>query len=189
MPRAYGERRSAPARSEGSRLPHTGNHDAGNTVPHVLEPGHTFMGLGTQTEEIVTELILARLEMPDARVLFERQDAGTEVLRSDIAERRARLEGFCDAAAAGKISQRSFARIEDQLLAEIADLEKKARRVDVPAVVGQMADQPRKVWAKLSITQRRDVIRSLVEIRVLKMRKGARPVPPESIAVEWIGQS
>ena len=26
---------------------------SGNTVPHVLEPGHTFMGLATQTDEIV----------------------------------------------------------------------------------------------------------------------------------------
>lgn len=25
----------------------------GNTVPHVLEPGHSFMGLGTQTAEVV----------------------------------------------------------------------------------------------------------------------------------------
>lgn len=142
-----------------------------------------------QTEEIVTELILARLELADAQVLFERQDSGTETMRAEITEKRTRLDGFYDAAAAGEISARALARIEGQLLAETADLEKKMRRVDVPLVVAQMANQPRKVWATLSITQRRDVIRSLVEIRVLKMRKGARPVPPESIAVDWIGRS
>jgi len=141
-----------------------------------------------QTEEIVTELILARLEMPDAQLLFDRQDVDTERIYEEIAEKRSRLDSFYDAAAKGEITPRGLARIEAGLLPEIAELERKAQRTDLPAVVAQMANRPRKVWAKLSITQRRDVIRSLVEIRILPMRQGARPVPPESIAVDWIGQ-
>jgi hypothetical protein len=73
------------------------------------------------TDQVVIDIILARLNQPDILDLLTDNDQDTTV-RDAVAEaeqKRARLETFIDAAADGSITAAALARIEAKLMAEI----------------------------------------------------------------------
>lgn len=139
-------------------------------------------------DELITELVLARLSQPDATGLFIRDDDG-EVGRvlDEVATLRARLDSFYDAAADGELSASALGRIEAKLLSEIEALENQVRRIELPTAIYDLSDDPHGVWESLSIVQRREIIRVLLDIRIMpsKTVKGSRKFDPDSIAVTW----
>lgn len=137
-------------------------------------------------DALVTELVLRRLEQPDALALFV-QDDDDHVL-DDVAHLRARLEGFYDAAAIGEITPAALGRIEASMLEQIARLERQVRRVSAPTVVYDLLESAREVWPSLAITQQREVVRCLLDVEILRTRSGKRAFDPESVRVTWRGQ-
>lgn len=137
-------------------------------------------------DALVTELILARLSQPDALTAFQGDDDTQDILE-DIAEKKARLEGFYDAAATGQISPGALARIEGTLLGEIADLKRQLQRLDVPTAYYELAKAPERVWPTLDITQQRAIVRLLVQVRILPTQRGRRSLDPETVVVTWRG--
>jgi hypothetical protein len=52
----------------------------------------------------------------------------------------------------------------------------------VAEVVGSGA---RERWERLGITQRREIISTLMQIRIMQTTRGRRTFDPESIEIEW----
>ncbi len=141
----------------------------------------------TDVDEFVTELVLARLERPDLADAFtETADAETAAALMEAREKRARLDGFYDAAAAGELTPQALARIEARLLPEIDAADRRARAaVTSPLVAATAGVNARKHWAKLSLPQRREIVSTLMTVRIMPTRRGSRTFDPESVAIEW----
>jgi hypothetical protein len=75
------------------------------------------------------------------------------------------------------------------LLAQIEALEVRIRRFDVPSVVYNLAEKPEQVWRRLTLEQKREVIRCLLEIRVHHSTtpSGSRRFDPSTVEVRWRG--
>ena len=137
---------------------------------------------------LVTETIIERLERPDAVALFAEQ--GNDEMADALAHAdtlKTRLAGFIDKAVAGEISNASFAQIEAKLLPQIAAAEAKARSTVTSPLVAELAGpDAREKWEALSVKDRRTVVQSLLDVKILKARKGnTRRFDPEDIEVTW----
>jgi site-specific DNA recombinase len=139
-------------------------------------------------DELITKLVIARLNRPDAATLFAPvQDEGLHQLLEEAAEKRARLDSFYEAAALGEITPTALGRVEGRLLDEIATLERRVQRVNVPTALYDLIGQADRTWPTLELSQQREVIKTLMDIRLLKTVPGTRPLRPESVEVTWKG--
>lgn len=138
-------------------------------------------------DAVVEGVTIARLQQPDLLELMTAEDDGdVAAALTEAREKRARLEGFYDSAAAGDLTPAALARIEARLLPEIDAAQKRARRVALSPVVADTAGPgaaPR--WAELSLPQKREVINTLMRVRIMPTGRGVRNFNPEHIAIEW----
>lgn len=142
------------------------------------------------TDERVSELmILALTVRPDGPELLgmERAASADEGARGRLAELRARLDGFYEQAADGKLSPVGLARMEARLLPQIEALEREARVPGVPAVAYEIADvdgaKVRERWDALELTQKRELIRALAQVTILPTLPGRKAFDPASVEV------
>lgn len=138
-------------------------------------------------DDLIVGLVISRLSQPDALVLLADPDDDVSVTLDAIGHKRSRLEEFYEAAAKGEITAAGLGRIEANLLTEIEVLESRIRRYDVPSVVYELAKSPAERWATLTLEQKREVLRTLLEIRILPGHSGSRRFDPETIEVSWRG--
>lgn len=140
-------------------------------------------------DALVVDLVIARLSQPEAAQMFVDDEDDEEVKRAldAIAEKRARLDTFYEKAAKDKLSAAGLARVEATMLNEIDALEKQVRRVELPTTVCDLAESPAEVWEGLSIVQRREVIRVLLDVKIMlsTLKPGSRAFDPNSIDVTW----
>src|SRR5829696_1415877 len=138
-------------------------------------------------DEFVTEVVIARLERPDLADLFTASaDSDTAEALAEAREKRARLEGFYDTAAAGELTPQALARIEARLLPEIEAAERRARAaVTSPLVAATAGVDARLRWSPLSMPQRREIISTLIRIRIMPTTRGERTFDPWAIQITW----
>jgi site-specific DNA recombinase len=138
-------------------------------------------------EDYITEVTLVRLERPDlADLIAGEHDEETEAALAQAREKRARLEAFYDAAAAGELTPAALSRIEARLLPEIEALERRAQaQFTSPLVAAIAGPNARERWATLTLTQRREVISTLMTVRIMPTVRGSRDFRPEAIEVVW----
>lgn len=140
-------------------------------------------------DNLVTAVIVERLSRPDAiDLLHAPDDVDTRAALDEAAEKRARLNEFYDAAAAGELTAAALARIEARLLPEIEAAERRARPADVvpsglASVVG--AKDAQKAWDRLTVPQRREVVRTLMTVVIKPVGRGRRTFDPESVDISW----
>jgi hypothetical protein len=169
----------APGKGAPSYLCFVGGPDA---------PGrfHTARRRGV-TDLRVTTAIVARLSRPDlVDVLAEQvgDDAGKAL--AQVEALRARLAEFRDAATTGRVSLESFIQIEAQLLPQIADAEARARAATMsPTVAATAGVDAAARFEALALSQQREVITALAEVRVMPVGRGHRVFDPASVAVIW----
>jgi DNA invertase Pin-like site-specific DNA recombinase len=140
-------------------------------------------------DELIVGLVIARLSQPDASMLFAAPDDAESATLDAIADKRSRLEQFYEAAANGEITAAGLGRIEANLLVEIEVLESRIRRYDVPTVVYELLRSPAQRWATLTLEQKREVLRTLLAVRILPGHSGSRRFDPETIEVSWRGSA
>lgn len=143
-------------------------------------------------DDFVERLVIARLERADAlpSMAPASQNDGAAAARGEAAEKRARLEGFYDAAAAGQVTPAALARIESQLLPEIAAADKRGRGSLASPLLGDVAGPAAaQAWAGLTMPQRREVVMALCKVRIMAVGRGRRIFDPDSIRIEWRGGS
>jgi site-specific DNA recombinase len=138
-------------------------------------------------DEVVVGAVVGRLARPDLQdVLAGPAPAEVEDARAEVVEKRARLEGFYDAAARGELTPAALTRIEARLVPEIAAAESRAR-VALPSpllaeVAGPKAEE---TWMRLTLEQRRELVALLCHVRILPMGRGRRTFDPASVEVTW----
>jgi hypothetical protein len=141
-------------------------------------------------DELVEAAIIERLTRPDVVDLLSAGDSGEDVhaARAEAAEKRARLEGFYDAAAAGDLTPAALARIEARLLPEIDFAERRARpQVTSPLVTEAAGPAAAEAWHRLTIEQRRELIDLLCEVRIHAAGRGKRIFDPRTVEIVWKG--
>lgn len=144
----------------------------------------------TDVDEFVESLVIERLSQPDVlELMSEEQDRGALAeARGEAIEKRARLDGFYDAAAAGELTPAALARIESRLLPEIEAAEKRSHGGHVAPVLRDAAGPDISLrWAKIPLTVRREIIEALMTIRIMPTGRGRRNFDPEAIQIEWVG--
>lgn len=118
-------------------------------------------------DEYIVMAMAERISRADVYPLTA--DSGAEAIsaRAEAETLQARLDEHADLSAAGKITPLSFARIEQKLLAEIADAERRARLLSVPPVFRDVAgSEYEEVKAKieaLTVPSRKELCRALFE--------------------------
>lgn len=138
-------------------------------------------------DEFVTRVVVARLSQPDVFDLLTDVD-DTEAAQAAEQARtlRARLNGFYDEAADGKLTPAGLARIEAKLLDEIKAAERRARPCGLPSVLVDVAGpEAQERWDALSVPQRREVLRVLLVPRIMPTGKGTRFFDPTRIEIVW----
>src|SRR5215207_7865248 len=95
---------------------------------------------------------------------------------------------FC---VARRISLGSFLEFEPDLLARLAEAERRARPVAVPPLVAELAGPEATArWEGLELEQQRAVIRLLCTVRIMRRpesQRGSRAFDPTLIKIEWRG--
>ena len=153
--------------------------------------GHLMRDM-ERTDAYVVEAVLTRLESEDARELFRYEDQADELTKAvgTARELRARLDGFTDSAASGGIGPERLSRIEAKLVPQIEAAEERVRAIGVSPVVAELLGaDARTVWAGLSLSQQREVLRAVVTPRLLPTTGGRAPFNPDHVMLTWLGTS
>lgn len=142
--------------------------------------------IGRKVEHLDAYVTRAVVERLRTLPLADGADPASRSALLEAAEKRARLQGFYDAAARGEISPAGLARVEAGLLPEIADAERRAHRQLVPPVLRDAVGvHAAAVWEGLEVAQRREIIRALADIRIMRTGRGRRTFDPASVELTW----
>jgi len=116
-------------------------------------------------DDYISMTVIERLSKPDVYPLTAESDQEAVSARAEAAELRARLDEHADLAAEGKISPLSFARIEQKLLAKIAEADQHAELAAVPPAFRDIAsgtyEQVEAKWEALPVAARKELCRVL----------------------------
>ncbi len=141
-------------------------------------------------DDLVTEVVLTRLENPDALALFaHKDDSNVSDALERISELRARLDGVYDVVADGTVSAAALGRIEPGVLQQIAEQEARLKRADVPTAIYELAGNPRDVWPTLLLTQQRECLKVLLDIRIMRTTNGERIFNKDAVIITWKGSA
>jgi len=145
----------------------------------------------THVEDLVTEMVVARLEDPELLARLGEVDSGAATgADKEADEMQDRLDAFVDSAAAGGISPAALAKIEARLLPEIEDARRRALAVPVPQFLREAAGPgARARWDRMDLGQRRRLVDRLVELRVSKTVRGSRFTHWRLAESRWVGDA
>jgi DNA invertase Pin-like site-specific DNA recombinase len=142
---------------------------------------------------VIELAVVGFLSREDAAEILAASSRGGEDAAAalvEIEEKQARLDGWYDQAAAGKLSKAGLERIEATLLGEIADARKRARRAALariaPVLEPLIGPDAAERWEELDMPRKREAIRALMRIRILPVGKGKRIFDPESVDIDWV---
>ena len=161
---------------------------SGSWPVYVCRQGFCTGRKQSDVDELLTAVVLARLAQPDLLALMTTEGGDPEraAAAAEVAEKRARLDGFYDLAATGELTPAALARIEATLLPQIADAERRARPRGPSPLLGEVQGPDAAArWEGLSLEQRREVIDLLCEVRVLPVGRGKRTFDPRSVRITW----
>lgn len=140
-------------------------------------------------DDLVRDVVVARLARPDARVFFERNDEGAREARAKVDALRARLDSAADSFAAADIDVSQLRRITARLRPELEAAQQDAARTVTgvaPALLEELAGPAaRASWESMSVTQRRAVLSALGVEVVIHPARGGSGFKPQAIEVVW----
>lgn len=140
-------------------------------------------------DDYVTELVMERLGRPDAAELFGQDDPDDELLQAmaEADDLRTRHQAFIDEAAAGRLSPKALAGVEEKLLPDIEAAEQQVRNLTLSPVLKDAAREDiREVWPTLALSRRREIVRSLLHLTLNPAGKtGTLPFDSSRVVVVW----
>lgn len=136
----------------------------------------------------VTEVVIARLDRPDAADLLvddDRPDA--EALRHEAQALRVRLDRLAGLLGEGVLTEAGVRRESARLRAELAEVEATQANAGRVNVLGQLVGAPdvHAAWDGLDPDRRRAVVETLMTVTLLPPGRGARVFRPESVVITW----
>jgi DNA invertase Pin-like site-specific DNA recombinase len=120
------------------------------------------------------EQALLLLERPDAGQVFRLAEHASKADEADqeVKTIRAELEGWRNAAGAGKVTPESFAEIEPPLLQRLKQAQERLERATVPPILSKViGPNAREVMARLDIVQVRTVLRTIMRPRICRTKR------------------
>jgi hypothetical protein len=145
-------------------------------------------------DELVGEVVIARLEQSDAADLLAPRDGSAAQLRDAMAQAdtlRERLAQAADMFAKGSITADQLRVISERIDPELADLEARLRRLSKPRaahdlpVDGITGKGARQSWEGMDLLTRRAVLETLgVRVRIMPTRPGPG-FRPDDVIIEW----
>ncbi|MEV0616074.1 recombinase family protein [Nonomuraea sp. NPDC050404] len=143
-----------------------------------------------KVDEVVEKVLFYRLSQPDARQWAGSEDvalAELEQLHGELAEKNRHLNEHYEQAAQQKLSARGLAAVEARMLPDIQALERRIENMRVPPSVARLIretpEEVEEAWRELSIPEQRDIVRGLLEVRILRVGKGQRAVAPQDSVI------
>lgn len=149
---------------------------------------HRVRRLQEPVDELVTEILLRRLERDDAAELFTTGDpAAAHEARAAIAAVTARLASAADMFAGGAIDAEQLARITAKGRADRDALE-AALSASLPPVLPREAvgAHARSSWASYEPERRRAILAALMRVTILPAAGPHQVFDPELIRIEWL---
>ncbi|UVF60313.1 serine integrase [Gordonia phage Murp] len=136
----------------------------------------------------VVEAVMRRLEGQDLVGQIDSDNAEYATAIENVRALQQRLDSFTDAAAEGEVTPAALARIEAKLLPQIERAEGRVRALaHSPAVARIAGAGARERWELLTVRDRRDLVRALVDVQIHRVGKGRRNVPlGEGIGLTWL---
>jgi site-specific DNA recombinase len=135
----------------------------------------------------VTAVVLERLRTIDfADMAAEHPEAAHE--RAEARQLRARLDEVAAECAAGRVSAAMLGKVEAELVPKIKAADRRARAAAIPPNLDDLAGEGvDRRWDALSIEQRREVVRLLLDVTVLPSTRppGSRGFDPDAVRLEW----
>ena len=160
---------------------------------YLLRGMHVSRGI-ERVDNYVQAVVCMRLLQPDLMEMMRaddsRADQRTAALATEIAEKQVRLDQARDAFATGSLSLQSLVRIEGLLEAEINTARAKLNQSRLGPVVSKLLHptlaEVEAAWWRLSMPQRREVIRALIErVEILQVRVARSYTDEESVRIVW----
>jgi DNA invertase Pin-like site-specific DNA recombinase len=150
---------------------------------------HKVRRLQDPVDELVTEILLQRLERDDAAELFTTGNAtAAREARDAIAAVTARLSSAADLFADGAIDAEQLARITAKGRSEREGLEASLSAA-LPPVLPRDAvgERARLSWASYDVERRRAILNALMRVTIMPSGPG-QAFDPALVRVEWISE-
>jgi site-specific DNA recombinase len=138
-------------------------------------------------EEYVSDVIIARLERPDAMdLLIDEKRPDTLALRREAQALRSRLDGLASLLAEGVLTEAGVRRESVKLRTKLQDVEAAQGRAGRLNILGDLVGAPnvRDAWDRYSVDRQRVVIETLAHIVLLPPGRGVRTFRPETVIIE-----
>lgn len=136
-------------------------------------------------EEVVEEVVIARLSRPDAADLLA-DDLDVTAERAKAVELRERRDAIAGLLADGLLSPTAAREQAKRLAGQITEVEQRVATATKgsPATPFVGAEDVRAAWVGASLADRRRVIRALLTVECLPAGKGKR-FDPDDLRIEW----
>jgi site-specific DNA recombinase len=190
--------RSNERRWLGSGLFHCGRCDDGTTVRSAVtaghKPGYRCKRSGHLTvkaqpiDELITELVLARLSRPDARLLLAiDRGADTEGLADEAAALRVRNAGLTDLYGDGVITGGELKAQRARIQSRLAELAARMASAAVGSPLAGFADAQdvAAAWDAATVSRRKVIVDALMTVTIDSPGRGAQSLDPSTVRVEW----
>lgn len=139
----------------------------------------------TKTDELVTAVVKGLLTRPDSIEAIH-AEAAPDVTGAaqEVRELEARLEGLYAQAADGSLSPAGLAKVESAVLARLDAARERLRSLRTPQriTIPDPADTAAR-WDALPLLDRREIIRALMEVRIMPARAKGVKFDPASIEI------
>ncbi|MEV6879152.1 recombinase family protein [Amycolatopsis sp. NPDC051128] len=147
-----------------------------------------------EIEPFICDVVFGRAGREDFAELLATKAGATDAAEHELEAQRLRaaLEGYYQQAEPTvpedeRLTPGGLARMERHYLPLIEAAERKAKASRVPPVLRAIAGPGlRGRWPGFDITQQREVIRTLMAIRVLPIGRGKRAAPEDRTLIDWL---
>jgi site-specific DNA recombinase len=138
-----------------------------------------------KVDEVVMAAVVARLSRSDAAGLLDR-DVDLDELRGRVVDLRERRDGLALLLADGLLTPAAVRTQAQRLTDQIHDLERQIEAATGTSPLARVVDSGdvAATLARMTVLEVREVIKALMDVRILPAGKGVR-FNPEHVQIEW----
>lgn len=162
--------------------------------------GRTHVSIGAEVDDLVEQVILARMAKPDALELVQKalapddDDATGEQIAELIKQRNAllsRREALDDSVVDGDLDPVTFNRLESKIALKIGAIEAEINDItaahDADPLSMELAEATdfAEWWGNASVEDKRRLTRLLMDIHIKPGKAGAKKFDPNRVVITW----
>lgn len=137
-------------------------------------------------DTFVSGALVRRLEAAKSPSLAVSDSDEVAELHDQIAELEARLDAAVGQFTTGELSARMLARVEQSIVADLAGLRDRLRRLSVPQHLDLPAGDVGEWWETIGPERQREWVNAYVEVLMIhKTTRGQRTFDPSKVEIVW----